>query len=164
MKPIIITTVVLFFSSNLLLSQTQSFAANSLHFELLGNGLIYSLNYERAIAEGFSGRIGIGYLKVNGTEGSDESVSLMTVPIMANYILGSKSSHLELGIGVCIISLAEDIKETLGVSGSATLGTATFGYRYQREDGGIIFRIGITPFFGSIGFQLSGGLGFGYAF
>jgi hypothetical protein len=162
MKSIIVTILILLFSTNLSFSQTTPIAANSLHFELFGNGLIYSLNYERMIAEGFGARIGIGYVKVNGT--MDESVSLTTVPIMVNYLMGHKSSHLELGIGVCIISLAENIKETLGVSGSATLGTATFGYRYQREDGGIIFKIGITPFFGSIGFQLSGGIGFGYAF
>ena len=34
------------------------------------------------------------------------------------------------------------------IRGNSVLGTATVGYRYQRADGGFIFRAGFTPFFG----------------
>lgn len=164
MKSIITIILAVIISSNIVLSQSSPAAANSVHLELLGNGLIYSLNYERTIVDRLSARVGVGYFKVNRAVNSNEGVSLTTVPIMVNYLVGSKSSHLEVGIGICIVTLEANIEKTLGVSGSATLGTATFGYRYQRDDGGIIFRIGVTPFFGSIGFQPSGGIGFGYAF
>lgn len=163
MKLIVVSILLVMLTSNLALSQVAGTASNSIHLELLGNGLIYSLNYERIIIESLSARAGIGYIQVNEI-GGDDKVSLTTVPVMVNYLLGSKSSHLELGIGACFIVASADFKEFASVSGSETLGTATFGYRYQRPDGGILFRAGVTPLFGSIGFQLWFGLGFGYAF
>ena len=163
MKTFILTVLLTGLLSSLSFSQTNITAPNSLHLELLGNGLIYSLNYERMIVESFGARIGIGYLQVKEIDGDDQA-SLTTVPVMVTYLLGSKSSKLELGVGICYINISADIEEFLGVEESETLGTATFGYRYQRSDGGLLFRIGVTPFFGSIGFQLSGAVGFGFAF
>ena len=157
----LIPVVILF--TTVLSSQTKEIAQNSIHLELLGNGLIYSLNYERIIVENFGARLGIGYWQVNES-GGDNKTTLMTVPVMVNYLLGSKSSKLELGVGICYINYSEATEEFLGVDESATLGTATFAYRYQRPEGGIMFRAGVTPLFGSIGFQLWFGVGFGYAF
>lgn len=147
------------------LAQQGPTSPNSIYLELGGNGLIYSLNYDRLVTESMGVRAGIGYLQLNAKAGSGtDKASVTTIPIMVHYLLGSRSSKLELGAGVCIISAAADISKTGGVEESATLGTATFGYRYQRADEGMTFRAGVTPFFGSIGFQLWFGLGFGYGF
>ena len=136
---------------------------NSIYLELLGNGLFYSLNYDRMITESFGARVGIGYVQ-------PIEASLTTVPIMAHYLVGSGSSKLELGFGACMLlqpdwsGLSFIGSEDKEARGSQILGTATLGYRYQRTDGGFVFRVGVTPFFGVMGFNLTGGLSFGYGF
>ena len=155
---------MLFLFTTVISSQSNEIAQNSVHLELLGNGLLYSLNYERALYKSLNARAGIGYYQVSEIGDGGDNVSLTTVPVMINYLLGSKSSKIEVGIGACFVFASANFEEVASVSGSTTLGTATFAYRYQRPEGGIMFRAGVTPFFGDIGFQLWFGIGFGYAF
>lgn len=143
-------------------SPTSPTSQNSVYLELLGNGLLYSLNYDRLITESIGLRVGVSYQKPNSEE-------IVTVPIMIQYLTGSGNSKLELGIGVCLVSqpdrssfsFLDDDKE---FEGSGALGTATIGYRYQRADEGLVFRAGFTPLFGSIGFWPLAGISIGYGF
>ena len=156
--------VVLFAIATLccpLFAQSPS-APNSVYFELLGNGLMYSLNYDRMFSESFGGRAGIGYF-------SPENEAVITFPIMLNYLYGSGNSKLELGGGITVISQSENISFQFKSSnkefgGSGVLATITIGYRYQKPEKGIVFRAGFTPFFGKIGFGLSFGASVGYGF
>lgn len=43
------------------------------------------------------------------------------------------------------------------------IGTATAGYRFQRPQGGFVFRAGFTPFFDQNEFLPFAGISFGYA-
>lgn len=155
-------------------------APNTVYLEGAGNGLIYSANYDRLLTGSFGGRVGFSYI-------SPEQVSVVTFPLMAYYLIGSGSNKLELDLGACVIlqpdnqsfsfmsSLDDEFK------GNGVLGTATVGYRYQRAEGGFVFRAGLTPFFGNFvretlntadeyvtedvfKFKLSGGISVGYAF
>jgi hypothetical protein len=157
---IVLFTIVTLYCPAIAQSPTSP---NSIYLELLGNGLFYSVNYDRMFTESFGARVGIGF--VQATE-----ASLTTIPIMAHYLFGSGSSKLEIGFGACMLLQPEWSgisfigSEDKEARGSQILGTATLGYRYQRTDGGFVFRAGVTPIFGVIGFKLIGGLSFGYGF
>jgi hypothetical protein len=158
-------------------------APNAFYAELLGNGLLYSCNYDRLFSESFGGRIGVSYAFPGHT-------SLVTLPVMAYYLvgLGSGPSKLEFGLGATILlqpegqSLSFMAAPDEKLRGTCVVGTATVGFRYQRADGGLIIRVGATPFFGQFSreinpspftpeefedvfrFQIWGGFSIGYGF
>ena len=137
---------------------------NSLYIELLGNGGLYSVNYDRLFTENLGGRIGVMYL--SSLDFIFSSVdNLLLVPITLNYFVGN-NHKLELGGGVVIVSA--DKIGSFGINtrsgGTAIGGTATIGYRYQKSDGGFLFRIGFTPIFSDTDFVPSGGLSLGFSF
>lgn len=144
------------------------FARNAAYFELGGNGIFYTLNYERFFTPKISARGGLMTVSVSGTDsGTDVSATFNVVPLTANYFLGS-SHRLELGAGPMLFRLTGEADPPGAPSQSAggtTLGlTSTLGYRYQSPTGGFLFRAGITPFLVSGSFSVWGGLSVGYAF
>ena len=146
-------------------------ARNALYFELGGNALLYSLNYERRVRDALSARAGLMFLSLEGTDsdsGESADVNVALIPLMINGLLGDGAGRLELGIGP-IFGLAggsvTDVEGTeVDFSGVGLAGvTSTIGYRYQPPDGGIIFRAGLVPFYSGKP-QLWAGLSLGYAF
>ncbi len=131
-------------------------AKNGLYLELLGPGIFYSFNYERAFSDDVSARIGFSYIRVDATSESNSTKgSLLSVPITVSYLgIGSLKHILELGAGGFFVhaSAAIDVagKETEGSETTAG-GVVIVGYRYQPADGGFMFRGGISPIFGSGG-------------
>lgn len=165
----------LLFSGIITPARAQVTAPNGIYLELLGNGLLYTINYDRFITDDISLRFGFGYLGISASSESGESASasMMLVPITFNYFLASHdngkagSSKFELGAGILVANLSASASGNAGTlfsaSGFGIAGTATIGYRYQASDGGFIFRIGFTPLIGN-GFVPWGGLSFGYGF
>lgn len=140
------------------------FARNSIFVELGGNGILYSLNYDRKFANHVSGRIG-GMFATLKDENTDERIGLLLLPTMVNYLIGSGSSRIELGLGPLWGYANGELDDVGSFSGFGLAGvTSTVGYRLQPVDGGFNFRIALTPFATSDGFQLWGGLGFGFSF
>lgn len=145
MKVIAVLTMIVLLSGAAMAQSPTS--PNSVYLELGGNGLFYSINYDRLFTKSFGGRVGAGYI-------SPSSVSTGTFPLMAYYLIGSGNSKLELGLGANVILQPENQSFSFASSedeefeGSGVLGTATVGYRYQRAEGGIVFRAGLTPQFG----------------
>jgi hypothetical protein len=137
-------------------------ARNAFYVELLGNGLLYSLNYDRLFADQISGRVGIMLI---GAANDTSAAGVIAAPILANYLFGRGNSHFEAGIGITLMSGAvENVEEIEEEGFSGAVGTATLGYRYQRPGGGFVFRAGLTPFFGGGGILPWFGLSFGYGF
>jgi hypothetical protein len=142
--------------------ETAPTARNAFYIELLGNGLLYSVNYDRLFADQISGRVG---LMVIGAANDSSAAAVIAAPIMANYLFGRGNSHFEAGIGVTVMTGAVENVEGIEDEGfSGAVGTATLGYRYQRPGGGFVFRAGLTPFFGGGGILPWFGLSFGYGF
>ena len=156
-------------------------AENSLYVELLGNGILYSLNYDRMLTEDMSARLGFEYLNISASGTNEDSttsgvsIGFYLVPATINFFLASHdngkvgSSKLEIGAGPLFIFVTGTGTGTLAgnnVSGSLVGGTATLGYRYQSYDGGFVFRVGFTPIYlqQPIGFRPLGGISLGYAF
>ena len=146
------------------ISRTSSdFARNSIFLELLGNGLLYSLNYDYKIFNHLSARAGGMYLGVN-ERNTDQRVSLLMVPIMANYLVGNGSSRLEVGAGLTVGRAGGNIDTGDIDQGTFGLFTSTIGYRLQPTDGGFLFRIGFTPVFTGSGVLPWAGLSLGGTF
>jgi hypothetical protein len=145
---------VLCFSLNAENKDTHS--KNNVYVECLGNGLLYSFNYEYMPQDNFSARIGAGYL-------ADTETSVALIPVMGNYLMRESSHRFELGAGATII-LIDGKGEYMKQKASAAIPTLTAGYRYQPREGGMIFRAGFTPLFGKDTFVPSVGLSIGQSF
>jgi hypothetical protein len=151
-------------------------AENSIFIEGLGAGGLYSLNYERMVADEVAVRAGFSYLSIgmsaSGSNGqtSGASATLMTFPLTASYLGVRSGKHaLELGGGATLISASGTASGT-GVSASGSgfgaLGTAMVGYAIHPVEGaGFNFRIGAMALMGK-GVSLSSGsdpTAFGFA-
>ena len=142
-------------------TQTTNFKQNQLYLELAGNGLIYSINYERFLSEDFTIRVGFGItpglIFVEGT--------FIHIPVTASYLIGSKTSKLELGLGATYFA-GEDT-EIFGLDAgdqSLMFLTGIIGYRYT-SPAGFVFRVFFTPLYSSESepnFNPYGGLSFGF--
>lgn len=147
-------------------------AKNLVYFELLGNGGLYSLNYERMIGNDLSARLGFSYFSVsasssNGSQTSTAKADIVTAPVMLNYMTGGKNSKFELGAGALVVYASASGTgggATSSVDGMGVAGTGTVGYRYSPADGGFVFRVGFTPIVGKGGFLPWGGMSFGGTF
>lgn len=104
---------------------------NAVFIELIGNGGLYSLNYEYQFLNKGLGRVGICIYP-----------EAVTVPIMLGQLVGQLKDFLELGVGVTPIFYDGGSESN---SGKALFLTGTIGYRYQKPDGRFLFRIGFTP-------------------
>ena len=140
-------------------SRSERTAYNSLYVEAFGNAIFDSLNYDRMFGEHWSARVGIGYMVVN-------SRSYEFVPVMGNYLVGEGSHKLELGLGAMLaIGPTGESKSVAGTDKAiGVTGTATVGYRYAPQHGGIHFKVGFTPIFGAGGLLPSAGISFGGIF
>lgn len=133
---------------------TERTANNALYVELLGSGILYSLNYDRAIGP-IAARIGVEYWSLSATNsnGSSASVTWLNVPLTVSYLgIGSLKHIFEIGAGANI-SYFGGSASLLGASSSGSAvtawGTVILGYRYQPPDGGFFLRAGIDPLIGS---------------
>ena len=161
----------------------QPMAENSLYVELGGNGFVYSLNYDRMIAEDVSVRFGFEYFSLSAKDTNSESetngagvkIGSYFIPATLNFFVTSHdngragSSKLEIGAGPLILFVTGTGTGTLAgksVSGSVIGATGTVGYRYQPYDGGFVFRIGFTPIYFRdwLGLLPFAGISVGYAF
>jgi hypothetical protein len=126
---------------------SQSDSHSAVYLELFGNGLTYSLNYDMRFSgkpDGIGGRAGIGYFAIDG-------ISLATVPLMVNYLMGKNGKYFEIGAGATYLAAADRQNSNPTGSpinrGTGWIGSLSFGYRSQPVDGGFLFRAGVTPFF-----------------
>lgn len=137
-------------------------ARNAYYLELGGNALIYSINYERLLADRIAGRVGAMFF---GAAGEDSSAGVLAAPIMASYLWGEGNSRFETGAGILLVSGGiQNVEGYEDEDFSGTVGTGTLGYRWQRPTGGFLFRAGVTPVFSLDGIGPWFGVSFGYAF
>lgn len=144
--------------------EVQRTRSKAVYLEVLGNGLTYSLNFDARFSKslkGLGGRAGIGYMAVDGD-------NLTSIPIIVNYLFGKDKHYFEVGAGTAFLAASTptqfgsiDTRE----KGSAFIGTMSFGYRLEPQNGGFMFRAGITPLFdGTSFFPFWPQVSFGYSF
>lgn len=112
---------------------------NSIYFELLGNGIIYSFGYDRLIITKDLYKIStnIGLTAIPASPFSSD-FQVYTISPQLSFLIGQKN-NLELGLGYTMALLKSD-------SEINNILVYRIGYRYQKKDGGLFFRIGFTPF------------------
>jgi hypothetical protein len=160
--------LIICFSGNLIscFSQDLPVTKNALYFELLGNGGLYSLNYERNFHPNIYFRIGFETFQTTDLFYRTTTGRITAVPLMVSFLTGHKNHHFELGGGF----LLGNNKDLSGSNSIFDL-TSFIGYRYQSMlTNGFLFRIGLTPFVSLNGTDypdrvlLSAGLSLGYHF
>ena len=150
----------IFFSFNL-----KAQTAKAVYAQIGGPGIM-SANYDMRFThneDGIGGRIGIGGFSISGSE--DGRVSLLTVPVGLNYLLGKDGkNYFEVGVGFTYINIGEK-SQTETSTLETSFGNLTLGYRLAPARGGFMFKAEITPIFNKNGFiPYYGGIGFGYKF
>lgn len=65
---------------------------NAFFVEVLGNGLLFSANYDIRVSNKFGIRVGIGYIGSTTGEGG-----ILIVPVMGNFLLGNNGRYFEVG-------------------------------------------------------------------
>ena len=102
--------------------------AKTAYVELGGPGLM-SANFDMRFSKepgGFGGRIGIGGFSINDFE---DRVSLLTVPVGINYLLGKDGkNYFEVGAGFTYMHVGAR-NDTESSTLESSFGNLTFGYR-----------------------------------
>jgi hypothetical protein len=142
-------------------------APNAIYVEILGSGLIPTINYDRMLTNSFAGRIGLGYLPLGSVindNGNSISASITTIPATLSWFpFGATSSKLEIGAGIVYASIVAKSFNN-AAEGSALGYTGILGYRLEPLDGGFMLRLAITPWDIGSHFQMWGGVSLGVAF
>ena len=116
-------------------------APNAVFVEALGNGGLYSINYDRLLNSDFSLRA--GFTKWSSIELGDQPTKHYAFYLlMLNSLWGSTSNKFEFSGGARFGHVAQE--NSLAPTAAAKV-TTTFGYRYQPLSYGWLFRAGIVP-------------------
>jgi hypothetical protein len=134
---------------------TSHFCRNAIYVEALGQGGIYSVNFDHRFTKEIGFRAGF------------TTWSWMTgLPLKVNYLGPGPVDHFEIGIGALVglstLNLPSPFEN--GLNRGHIIGTGTVGYRYQPDNGGLVFRLDFTPWFGYKYFEAWAGVSLGYAF
>jgi hypothetical protein len=114
--------------------QVHAQRRRAVYAEFLGNGLVYTLNYDQRFGDrsnGFGFRFGANLLT------GDAQQYAMFLPMHLNLVLGSTHA-LELGAGVTVSPQFGSDPELFVIPSGA------IQYRYQGERG-LLIRAGLTP-------------------
>ena len=117
--------------------ENKTLRKNSIYFELFGNGGAYSIGYDMMFWEKNNFKLSIA-------SGITFYNDYFIVSPQSNLLIGKKN-HFELGLGYSFPFLH------LNGRNISVIDHVLFfriGYRYQRENSGVLFRIGFTPFIG----------------
>jgi hypothetical protein len=134
----------------------------TIFLEVGGPGLALTVNYDTRFGDRrdkWGYRVGAGYYNTG-------SNWVASVPFQINYLYGGSNSFLELGAGTTFVRSEGSANGTYFEFDNITgfIGTATIGYRYQQENGGINFRIAFVPIVYDEGIIAEGGISIGYTF
>jgi hypothetical protein len=134
--------------------------------EVGGPGLALTINYDTRFGDKrdkWGYRVGAGYYNTGANW-------VASVPLQLNYLYGfgktGGSSFAEFGAGTTFVRSQGSSKGKTFEFDNITgfIGTATVGYRFQQDNGGINFRIAFVPILYDDGFIAEGGLSIGYTF
>jgi len=137
-------------------------AKNAFYVELGGNGIFYSVNFDRLLTPHVAARAGLMFFRAE--DEVSNSVAVVVAPVVVSYLFGEGNSHFEAGLGAGLATASIDDVDWDEDFGQTVYGTGVLGYRYQPKTGGVVFRAGLTPVFTSNDFAPWVGVSVGYAF
>ncbi len=146
---------ILFILASLLIglrtnAQDSTNYKNAVTFELGGNGLTYSFNYERHLTKNFNTRIGFSFWKIIENQ-TEKSMTIMSYPVSLNYWLNIRNQKhfLETGIGVMNLVTSGNLVEYKGVVNYYLNPFVNLGYKYEPLNNKLNYKIGFSPFIGT---------------
>lgn len=135
------------------------FKRNTLYFEAFGQGMYNAFSYDRLyrIDKKIKTSITVGLTVIPSGE-----LFVLATPVAYNFLLGQKSHHLEFGIGITPMYIREGkITVTRGYTDVNNVRqeenfighdnnyfvyvTPKLGYRFQKPEGGMFYRVTLTP-------------------
>lgn len=141
------TLLIIFTLTHSVFSQVKETSTtiekNTVYAEAFGQGFCWSLNYDRLfntekrIMNSYTA--GIVYVPKSIQFGDG---TYYGIPLSYNWLIGKKSHHLELGVG--LTSLLVNPNSSIKSDFYAYL-TPKIGYRFQRPQGGLFFKATATP-------------------
>ena len=148
------TILILLFSLPLMAQKeaTPISAKNAVYLELVGSGLLYSLNYDRIFYQKgwFKSAARIGFSALP-KKFETETYWNAALPLELLGMYGRSEHHLEFGVGYTPYYYAS-AKHVIVSKGDEfdqyrlrSIVPFRVGYRYQKADGGLVFRIGFLP-------------------
>jgi hypothetical protein len=150
------------------------FPKDILYFEIGGNAVWMSFNYERSIGKGFFIRTGVGFTIVsNLPDSSDIGVPIIYAPVILlmceNIVSVSKNFSIDIGLGFNVLTDPRYRRLWLFQKEGANslfLFTGRVGVRYLPYDGGFTIGLAATPYFSFFPLAATGffGLYLGHAF
>ncbi len=139
---------------------TERTSRNAVSLELLGKGVLYSVNYSRFIADMFAINAGLSYFSLSST-------SYWIVPLTASFLYGNDNHFfdLEAGIDSVVTSYRYNYEHGRNKTflNSSVVPVVGAGYRYWPSNGGFHFRAMVDVLIGD-SVAVWPGLSFGYAF
>ena len=143
---------------------------NNIHLELGGQGLFYSVNYERNILNynNFKSSLQLG---VSFYPAPIDLRSRLWIPFSVNQLISFNQHHLEAGAGI-LMTLFQNHSSMEGVLSHDNKmelhPTCKIGYRYQKPGGRMIYKALFTPIMlrelGTYEFIPLGAVSIGYSF
>lgn len=121
---------------------------HTVYAELFGQGFSGSLNYDLMFnsEKKWKRSLAVGIIAVPRSLGFGDG-AYIGVPVSYNWLLGTKRSYLELGIGLTT-QIGEDYNlgsDQKRLSNMYTYITPKIGYRFQPSKSGLFFRATLTP-------------------
>ncbi len=147
--------------------ETQRGPNLGLYTEFLGSALCYSSLHIEAIAVRFDRSSLLESLRYSAGIGFG-SIQNAYAPVLGKLVLFQGSGHLEIGLGICVLTSAGSAPTTemlLPAMSKSDVNLSTVvGYRYEPSTGGFLFRIAATPMydFGARRFVQFGGFSLGW--
>jgi len=136
-------------------------APQAIYFQIGGSAPLLSVNYDRRFQKKVNGAgfaVGLGFYGESG-------ISVFSIPVSVNYLIGRSSHFLEIAGGATFVSATvTDFFDQGSSTGSGFIFHLNAGYRYQPTRGGFFFRGGISPLFSEGEYATSLYLGFGHNF
>ena len=120
--------------------------AQNIYLELGAVGLFVSVNYDTRFSQqrdGLGARLGIGYPPATHDP-------IFSIPFQLNYLIGKKSSFLELGAGATLLSTIGNYQRSFFgnyyyAGRTIIIPTTTIGYRHQPVKRGINYGVSFNP-------------------
>ncbi len=184
-KTCYITFILLLIANSLygqsnVLSQGKDTLKNQVSLEIFGNGIKYSVNYERLLTNwtklNIASRVGFGYYPFNN--------ETLSVPVEITTFWGGDRNFVETGLGMTFCNRetypngfsygktpANKKSEATKIQKNQMLVVFRFGYRYQKPNGRSSLRFGLTILYESykgvyqpLNLQIPIGFSYGYRF
>lgn len=148
----ILTAFILFVILGQVHAQSDKIRKNSVYFEGLGAGIIYSFNYDRLLILKNSLKFGASGGIYYGQGGEELN---FTFPFSFYGLIGKNNYHIEYGLGPTFV-YSKSFSSFPGSSRERIMNnlllSTKLGFRYQRPKGGLFLRLTFNPFIEFVSF------------